>query len=198
VVHVGISNAGKYIFAAAKSLITGTVSDDYSTYSFTSNRSALPYASGIATADLNGDGVGDLVVVNSGLGVANAYVAVMLGNADGTFKAPVSYPTAGAASVAATIDDVNGDGIPDLIVASDDRQGRRHLQRRLPPQLSPLLRTRHPAFRRASPAVISTTTARSTSWLAMAPRSPPGLVRETAPLPPAMTTPRLATPATSP
>ncbi len=122
VVHVGTSSAGNYIFAAAKSVITGTVSDDYSTYSFTSNRSALPYASGIATADLNGDGVGDLVVVNSGFGVTNAYVAVMLGNADGTFKSPVSYPTAGAASVAATIDDVNGDSIPDLIVVSDDQQ----------------------------------------------------------------------------
>jgi len=31
VVHVGISSTEKYIFAAAKSLITGTVSDDYST-----------------------------------------------------------------------------------------------------------------------------------------------------------------------
>jgi hypothetical protein len=121
VVHTGISSAGKYIFAAAKSVVTGTVSPDFSTYSFTSNSAALPYASGVATADLNGDGVGDLVVVSSGFGVANAYVAVMLGNADGTFKAPVSYPTAGTASVAATIDDVNGDNIPDLIVASDDQ-----------------------------------------------------------------------------
>jgi hypothetical protein len=33
----------------------------------------------------------------------------------------VSYPTAGTASVAATIDDVNGDKIPDLIVASNDQ-----------------------------------------------------------------------------
>jgi len=60
-------------------------------------------------------------VVNSGFGVANAYVAVMHGNADGTFKAPVSYPIAGAASVPATIDDINGDGVADLIVASDDQ-----------------------------------------------------------------------------
>jgi hypothetical protein len=72
---------------------------------------------GLATADLNGDGNGDLVVVNY-----SGFVWVMMGNADGTFKTAVSYPTAGNSSAAAVIDDVNGDGKLDLVVVSDTSQ----------------------------------------------------------------------------
>lgn len=44
-----------------------------------------------------------------------------LGNADGTFATSVDYPIPGNHSVAAVIDDVNGDGKLDILAASDDQ-----------------------------------------------------------------------------
>ncbi len=82
---------------------------------------SLTSASAVATADLNVDGNGDFVVVNS-YNATSAFVSVVLGNADGTFQTPVSYPTAGTKSIAAVIEDVNGDGNLDLVVASDDQK----------------------------------------------------------------------------
>jgi FG-GAP-like repeat/Bacterial Ig-like domain (group 3) len=62
----------------------------------------------VLTADFNGDGIPDLVILGSG-------ISVLLGNGDGTFTAalnPLSdLPGAGA------VGDFNGDGIPDLAVA---------------------------------------------------------------------------------
>jgi hypothetical protein len=81
---------------------------------------SLPNATALTTGDFNGDGNGDLLVVNA-YNPSSAFVSVVIGNGDGTFQAPVSYPTAGSASVAATIDDINGDGKLDIIVASDDQ-----------------------------------------------------------------------------
>ena len=59
------------------------------------------YTDGVAVADLNGDGKLDVVVVDRGGSVccSNGYVGVLLGNGDGTFAAPVTYPT-GIAPVA--------------------------------------------------------------------------------------------------
>ena len=82
---------------------------------------SLTAASALTTADLNGDGNGDLVVVNS-YNPASAFVSVALGNPDGSFQPPIHYPTVGSKSVAAVIDDVNGDGKLDLIVASDEQR----------------------------------------------------------------------------
>jgi Bacterial Ig-like domain (group 3)/FG-GAP-like repeat len=94
-------------------------SADLSSFAFNLQPST-PYAAAVTTADLNGDGNGDLVVV-TGYGTSSAYVSVMLGNADGTFQTPVSYPIAGNYSVAAVIDDMNGDGKLDIVAASDDQ-----------------------------------------------------------------------------
>jgi hypothetical protein len=92
---------------------------------YTSNtgtiQSSLSNASALATADLNHDGSGDLVVVNGNFSTSS-YIAVMLGNSDGTFQAPVSYSTAGNYTVAAVIDDVNGDGKLDIVAVSADEQ----------------------------------------------------------------------------
>jgi hypothetical protein len=65
-------------------------------------------------ADLNGDGVLDLVAPTTGTG---GNLSVLLGNGDGSFQPAVSYPAAaGATSVA--VGDFNGDGKPDLAVSS--------------------------------------------------------------------------------
>jgi hypothetical protein len=69
--------------------------------------------SGLAAADLNGDGKPDLVVTY------RSAVAVMLGNGDGTFKPPVNYGPRGLVAVA----DFNGDGKPDLVVSTLSQTG---------------------------------------------------------------------------
>ena len=73
----------------------------------------------LAVADLNGDGIPDLALGNMSIESVNAgsgpFVAVLLGNGDGTFQAPVHYATGvRIASIAAG--NVTSDKIPDLIV----------------------------------------------------------------------------------
>ena len=62
----------------------------------------------VLTADFNGDGIPDLVILGSG-------ISVLLGNGDGTFTAAPS-PSADLPGAIA-VGDFNGDGIPDLAVA---------------------------------------------------------------------------------
>jgi hypothetical protein len=83
---------------------------------------ALDNATAVTTADLNGDGIGDLVAVNANI-ATTATIDVLLGNADGTFQTPVSYAAPGAQTIAAVIDDVNGDGKLDVIVVSNPTAG---------------------------------------------------------------------------
>jgi len=76
----------------------------------------------VRIADVNGDGLPDLVVANLGPGsdgTGTSGVSVLLQDAThpGTFLAPVGYQTPfGAVDVA--VGDLNGDGLPDLVVAS--------------------------------------------------------------------------------
>jgi subtilisin family serine protease len=66
----------------------------------------------VVLADVNNDGKLDAVVPNIG----SATVSVIPGNGDGTFGAPLVFAT-NANPNAATVADVNGDGLPDLSTA---------------------------------------------------------------------------------
>jgi hypothetical protein len=74
--------------------------------------------SGLAVGDFNGDGKLDLAV---SVGAGLDKVSILLGNGDGTFQLPVSYPT-GHTALAVVTGDFNGDGKLDLATVnfSDD------------------------------------------------------------------------------
>ncbi len=72
----------------------------------------------IATANLTGDGIQDLVVTNAG----DDTVSVLMGRGDGTFLPQQTY-NVGVDPTSVTIADVNGDGKPDLIVTNNDQNG---------------------------------------------------------------------------
>jgi hypothetical protein len=64
-------------------------------------------------ADVNGDGIPDLITANAG---SNS-VSVLLGDGNGSFQAAHNCAT-GVAPQDVAVADVNGDGIPDLVVAN--------------------------------------------------------------------------------
>jgi uncharacterized protein (TIGR03437 family) len=66
----------------------------------------------LATADLNGDGIPDLVTAN----LDASSVSVLIGKGDGTFAAAVNYP-AGSNPYQVILADFNGDGKPDIAAA---------------------------------------------------------------------------------
>ena len=68
------------------------------------------------TGDFNGDGRPDLAVANANPHRIRDCVAVLLGQADGTFAAAATYDSGSTYAGALAIGDLNGDGCPDLAV----------------------------------------------------------------------------------
>jgi VCBS repeat protein/FG-GAP repeat protein len=73
----------------------------------------------VAAADLNGDGMIDVIAVDFDSNGNNGQATIFFQNPanPGTFQQPVNFP-AGAQPQAVRIADVNGDGLPDLVVAN--------------------------------------------------------------------------------
>jgi uncharacterized protein (TIGR03437 family) len=83
----------------------------------------------VALQDINGDGKLDLIVLNLGVGQGftgispdPGGVTVLLGAGDGSFQKPVNY-AAGTNPSALAVGDLNGDGHPDLAVATTQPDG---------------------------------------------------------------------------
>jgi hypothetical protein len=124
-VYAGQTTTGIQVFAAigynamlgANALVIGS-----GITSFTWTTLSFSAGGAVTAADLNGDGNGDLVVVN-GIGTTTtAQVFVLLGNSNGTFQTAVPYTIPGAASLSAVVDDINGDGKLDIVASSDNGQ----------------------------------------------------------------------------
>jgi hypothetical protein len=108
--HTGAAAASTY--AAPVAVFTQTVN------------SAFAGANLIAIADVNGDGLNDLVITDPGpAGGTAPTVSVLLQDPahPGQFLAAVSYATAvGSLARSIVVADVNGDGRPDIVIGGDD------------------------------------------------------------------------------
>ena len=77
----------------------------------------------LAVADFNHDGKLDVAIsVGGSTSLSPKEIQVFLGNGDGTFSVSQTY-SAGSNPTAIAVGDVNGDGIPDIVVGNSDYQG---------------------------------------------------------------------------
>jgi hypothetical protein len=77
----------------------------------------VPGATMAALADVNGDGILDIVTANGLAPTGDGGVSVLLGNGDGTFK-PAMKIAAGGSPTMVVVGDFNNDGRPDIAVSN--------------------------------------------------------------------------------
>jgi len=78
---------------------------------------AVPGATMAALADVNGDGILDIVTANGLSPTGDGGVSILLGNGDGTFK-PAMKVASGGSPTWVVVGDFNGDGKPDIAVSN--------------------------------------------------------------------------------
>jgi hypothetical protein len=112
-------------YYASNTTITIFLGNGDGTFTVAGTSPAIGYSpSAIATADINGDGNADLIVVQQGSSTSpGAQVVIFYGNGDGTFTQASS--TTSLASVASSIipADLNGDGHVDLVLTGVGASG---------------------------------------------------------------------------
>jgi hypothetical protein len=111
IVATGASSAS---YAGKVSVLLG---NGNGTFHAAKNFSASIYDNSVAVADVNRDGLPDVIVADGTFGFGGS-VSVLLGNGDGTFQTAQSFAV-GVLPRSVGVADVNGDGKPDLVVANE-------------------------------------------------------------------------------
>jgi uncharacterized protein (DUF2141 family) len=75
-------------------------------------------ASSVAIADVNNDGIPDLLASNYNYRNGYGTLGVLTGNGDGTFQSAVTFDSAGLFALSVAVGDLNGDGNVDALVAN--------------------------------------------------------------------------------
>jgi hypothetical protein len=88
-VAIVLSGEATDLASEAVSCISKALKEGFPTLRIVSREGGGPYS--VAVGDFNGDGIQDLAVANAG----SNNVTVLLGNGNGTFKAPVKFSAGG-------------------------------------------------------------------------------------------------------
>lgn len=117
-VFLGMGKSGREIVAVpgVSGVVTSGLKSDGTYTTPATQATPIPSVS-LLSGDLNRDGNADLISINSN--GSQSSVTVFLGKNDGTFQPGVEYVLPGAHAQYAVLDDLNGDGILDLLVSSE-------------------------------------------------------------------------------